>query len=241
MATNIYKAHYSLDSAAWKNVSPEAKKFVSSLLQKDPKQRPSASKALQSPWLMKEYNLKDRAPNAERMQEIEEGLIKSRQASKFQKLACMMIAYRMPAEQLKELRAAFDAIDTSNEGTITYDEFRAALKDKHDYSHAELKQMFNALDENQSGVINYTEFLSATLLTRKRHEDGSIRAVFDKIDKDNTGLINREELKSIIVDQSTTEDAEHLVDEVLESMDKDHDGKISYDEFLSLFNEKNKM
>ena len=40
-----------MEKGKWDDVSPEAKKFVQTLLRLDPKRRPSAKKALESAWM----------------------------------------------------------------------------------------------------------------------------------------------------------------------------------------------
>jgi serine/threonine protein kinase len=50
----VQKAKLHFPSPAWDDVSDEAKQFVKHLLCRDPKKRPTASKALNDPWLNQE-------------------------------------------------------------------------------------------------------------------------------------------------------------------------------------------
>jgi calcium-dependent protein kinase len=238
-ARKIHQGTYSMGGPEWKKVSSPAKRFVRSLLRYEPGRRFSAAQALKSPWLTRTYNAKERAPQEDVMNRIEEDLVKAHKASKFKRVAAMVIAYRMPVDELKELRAAFDAIDVSNCGCITYGEFQTALEQHGNFhfSTDQMKQMFDDLDMSRTGEINYTEFLSAVLLSRRNIEEDRIRAAFDKLDLDRSGFIDRADLVAVLQSHSTTkgaaDDAE--LEKILQELDVDGDGRISYDEFHRLF------
>jgi calcium-dependent protein kinase len=239
IASGIVEGKYQMDSKEWTYVSQPAKDFVSSLLTYDPDKRPTASQALASPWLRKTFSLKDRRPPNEVMNSVKNALVQSAKASNFKKLVAMLIAHKRSNEAIKELREAFDAIDTNNHGTITYWEFRSALKDCN-FSDEELKSMFRGIDVNESGVINYTEFLAMTLESRGRIEEDEIMQAFDRIDADRSGFISKENLCDILDAKCSAENCDAMVQEILDELDSDRDGQISYEEFLEMFREKHR-
>jgi Ca2+-binding EF-hand superfamily protein len=209
------------------------------LLVYDPEKRPTASEALRHQWLRREFSLKDRRPDERLMNIVHNALIQSAKDSRFKKLAMMIIAYNSSAKEIEELREAFDQYDADNNGTITYWEFRKALS-ACNFSEAELKKMFAELDVNETGVINYSEFLAATLETRGRIEEERIAEAFDKLDIDQSGYISKENLCSVLGSKCTAKDCDMLVDELMKEVDENKDGRISYEEFMSMFRSKHK-
>lgn len=246
LAKIIHKGEYSMDGSEWQTVSKDAKSFVQKLLQYTPSERLSAKAALRTPFLQKTYSLAERRPSATSLHRIQRALVDSRKDSKLQKFAMMVVAYRMPVGDIVELRAAFDAMDQNNHGTINYWEFKQALKsyssndddeskNKNKISENDMRRLFQELDRNQTGVINYSEFLAATLDTRMLVERDLIRSAFDKLDLDQSGYIYHKELEELLGDDF---DAQTL-QEVFDQLDEDGDGRISYTEFLKLFDNRN--
>lgn len=52
----VKEGRYSLDDDLWDKKSLEAKEFIKSLLETDPKKRLSATEALESPWIKKKVH-----------------------------------------------------------------------------------------------------------------------------------------------------------------------------------------
>jgi len=241
VSENIVKYQWNKDfeGPEWANVSSDAKKFVSSLLVYDEVDRKSAAQALHSSWLWKTFALESRRPEDEVMNDVTNALLHSANDGKFKRLAMQVVAYNSPTAEIQRLRSAFDAFDTNNAGTITYLEFQQALSQSN-FSEKDMKTMFESIDVNSTGVINYTEFIAATLETRGLIEEERILAAFDKLDSDNSGYISKENLCSILGDKCSDKDCDSTVKELIEGVDTDGDGKISYGEFLVLFRERKK-
>eukprot|EP00565_Helicotheca_tamesis_P003993 CAMPEP_0185729834 /NCGR_PEP_ID=MMETSP1171-20130828/7480_1 /TAXON_ID=374046 /ORGANISM="Helicotheca tamensis, Strain CCMP826" /LENGTH=520 /DNA_ID=CAMNT_0028398761 /DNA_START=128 /DNA_END=1690 /DNA_ORIENTATION=+ len=230
----IMRCDYNFNGPGWRHVSTEAMKFVSSLLVLDPKERLTADEALKHRWLDSNYKLSDRRPSEDVMQDVEGGLVDYGNTSDFKRMALMVVAHKSSTEEIAELRAAFDQYDSTNDGTITLDEFKLALS-KSNYSEEEVEKMFAELDIDKNGKIYYTEFIAATLEVCGRIEEDRLAEAFDKIDDDDTGYITGKNLKNLLGKDYTLEKANKL----LEEADLDKDGKISFDEFLRMFHKKN--
>ena len=59
-----------------------------------------------------------------------------------QKMALMVIAHQSTTDEILELRKAFDAYDTANNGTIQLSEFQAALKSVGSHDEKQIEEMF---------------------------------------------------------------------------------------------------
>ena len=132
-----------------------------------------------------------------------------------------------------ELRKVFDQYDTANNGTIQYAEFLAALK-KLKYDDAQIKEMFDSVDVDGSGLIHYTEFLAAALEAHGHIEEEQLAEAFDRLDADDSGFITKANLREIMGSTYTKEKA----DEFIKEADLDGNGKISWDEFKTMFGKK---
>ncbi|GMI01172.1 hypothetical protein TrST_g826 [Triparma strigata] len=127
-----------------------------------------------------------------------------------------------------EIRATFDRYDTDNSGSLSLTELEAALKDSRlPAYHA--KEVFEIADTNHDGKIDYKEF--EVFVTQKEH---LLHSTFVKFDKSRTGYINKEDLNNVLTEMDlhpTKKD----VDVLMEILDDDKSGQISYSEFRDHF------
>jgi Ca2+-binding EF-hand superfamily protein len=119
-----------------------------------------------------------------------------------------------------ELRKCFDQYDTTNNGTISYDEFMAGLKDNN-YSEERVKDIFESMDINKNGVIMYTEFIAATLEAQGHIEEERVAEAFDRIDSDDSGFISKENLAEFLGEEKSSSE----IREIIADIDKDGDGQ----------------
>ena len=103
----------------------------------------------------------------------------------------------------------------------------------------EIDEMFLLVDENGDGEIDFEEFL--TLMRLRMGESGedaeqNLRDVFNIFDADGSGYIDRHEMRLICAKlaQDLTEDE---IIQLIEVVDKDGDGEISFEEFKALVTE----
>jgi len=224
----IMRCDYNFNHPGWESISDEAKAFVKSLIEMDPKKRLDAQEALDHKWQSKAFPLSDRKPSVKTMQDVENNLLTFSNTSELRKLALVMVAHHSSTDEISELRKVFDQYDTANDGTISYDEFEKALEGSS-FSDAEVKKAFESLDINKTGTILYTEFLAAALDAQGYIEEERIANAFDRIDSDDTGYISRDNLLDLLGQNCPPE----RVDELIAEADDNKDGKISFDEFLA--------
>ena len=146
--------------------------------------------------------------------------------------------------QREALNACFRYLDRDQDSVITRNDLKIALekthgKDKSDKIERMLQDTFDRVDVKKTGAIGYSEFLAAAaddqvLLTKE-----NLRATFDAFDKSKTGTITMDDLNEIFSEgikrRSVTK---REVKKIMQQVDVNGDGEISFDEFCSIMRAK---
>jgi Ca2+-binding EF-hand superfamily protein len=113
-------------------------------------------------------------------------------------------------------------------------EFKAALKPYH-YTAEDVERMFIGMDLDGTGKVHYSEFLAATIEAHGALSEERIADAFDRLDSDDSGYITKQNIMDFLGDTISEDYANTIIDEA----DIYHDHRISYEEFLALWNESN--
>merc|ERR1712039_1143058 len=116
--------------------------------------------------------------------------------------------------------------------------------DVGEMAQAGMVEIMCQLDPTGSGTVEYTEFLAATMSKEQYLREDVCRAAFVRLDSDCDGLLSRRDLARLLADKDGIRDAgleganiSELMSELesmLKEVDEDHDGGISFDEFMDL-------
>lgn len=224
MIDRIMRCDYTFEKDYWRPVSLEAKDFISHLLVLDPRARFTAEKAQKHIWLSKAFRLSSRAPTAQMSELVAENLLVYKDTAQLKKIALNVIAYQSSTEEILQLRKAFGQFDTGNNGIISYDEFKAGIRDKCSLSDEETKHLFDSIDVNQNGHIMYTEFIAATLEAQGFVDEERIAEAFERLDIDNSGYISRQNMLDFLGGDAKMDD----IIEMLRESDEDNDGQSTF-------------
>jgi len=213
----------------WKGVSKEAKDFCCQMMQKQPKDRLSATAAKDHPWIKMASTIhkgEDIAVEMQRHNEVVASLQAFSEADDLKKLALEVIAFATPPSKLEELRGVFVKMDADDSGTISRAEFRNAMSLCDDVPAERVEQMYSQMDVDGSGEVDYTEFLSATLSAQK-HSNASIMNAFTTLDTDGDGYITNMDIQQSLAGQMS----QSAIKEMLEVATGSRDGKVSFQDF----------
>jgi len=213
----------------WKGVSKEAKDFCCQMMQKQPKDRLSATAAKDHPWIKMASTIHkgtDIAVEMQRHNEVVASLQAFSEADDLKKLALEVIAFATPPSKLEELRGVFIKMDEDDSGTISRAEFRNAMSLCDDVPAERVEQMYSQMDVDGSGEVDYTEFLSATLSAQK-HSNASIMNAFTTLDTDGDGYITNMDIQQSLAGQMS----QNAIKEMLEVATGSRDGKVSFQDF----------
>mmetsp|Transcript_49665 Transcript_49665/g.144028 ORF Transcript_49665/g.144028 Transcript_49665/m.144028 type:complete len:546 (+) Transcript_49665:115-1752(+) len=222
----IKSGMYEMEQPQWNWVSEQAKDLVRKLLVVDPTKRITADQSLHHPWIAKRDELQAAQHAVDRS--IVDALCKFARASKFRRACMSVMAWSLSYEDRLSVRDAFLELDATRQGTIKLWELKKVLEDKFGMPDEEVMGIFKALDSSHDSEVHYSEFLAAMASSRIALRDDLLLATFKRFDTHGSGCITKEDLRQVLGD--TFEGAQ--VDDLLKDADENHDGKISYEEFL---------
>ncbi|CAF1374678.1 unnamed protein product [Rotaria sp. Silwood1] len=145
---------------------------------------------------------------------------------------------KLSSHQIQELHDAFNLFDRDKSGTISSSEIKQiliALNFKP--TDSLLRKVMKEMDSNGNGTIEFEEFVKVmgSIYERKFTED-EMRRAFTCFDTDQSGYITIDELRQVLHQLNQNISEQRIVD-ALNQIDIDHDGKISFEEFVQLFHE----
>lgn len=214
----------------WPKVSDNAKDLVKKMLNPDPTKRLTAQEVLDHPWLQ---NAK-KAPNVSLGETVKARLKQFSMMNKLKKRALRVIAEHLSVEEVAGIKEGFQLMDTSNKGKIDINELRVGLqKLGHQIPDSDLQILMEAGDVDKDGHLDCAEFVAISVHLRKMGNDEHLKKAFEFFDKNQTGYIEIEELRDALANEIDT-NSEEIVNAIMQDVDTDKDGRISYDEFAGM-------
>ena len=132
------------DGEIWKVISAEAKNFITSLLILDPAQRLTAKAAMSHSFVTNSNMLCPVKPDPSFSPKVVRNLLRYSKSNIFKKIALFLVARKMTPDEILDLRMIFSEFDTSHDGTISFEEFKAALAQYH-YTEEKLATIFRSI------------------------------------------------------------------------------------------------
>lgn len=215
----------------WPLVSEKAKSLVRQMLEPDPKCRLTAQQVLDHPWIQ---NAKH-APEVSLGDAVRSRLKQFTAMNKLKKKALQVVAELLSGEEVDGLKDLFNLMDTNKTGKLTFEEFKAGLhKSGSQLADNDIQQLMEAAGVDENGTIDYPKFVALTVHLQRMDSDEYLHKAFAHFDLDENGFIDFDELKQALSDQLPSEDATELITDVMNEVDVDKDGQISYEEFASM-------
>lgn len=241
----VEKAKFTFDPPEWTKVSDDAKALITQMLTDDPAQRISAAEALNHTWIV----TKQKAAKVE-TSALDGALGNMKKFQGTQKLAqatlLFMASKLATVEETKELTKIFRNLDKNGDGQLDRRELIEGYKqlmelkgesaetaDTTDQQvvETEVDKILSSVDFDSNGFINYSEFLSVNIKKNLKLSRERLWQTFQKFDLDGSGKISNSEMAEVFgmtaVDDATWQ-------EILRETDKNNDGEVDFDEFVSM-------
>ncbi len=154
-------------------------------------------------------------------------------SNKLRKAVLTYIASRLSEEEIKKIKAIFQTIDVDNDGKLSLEEMKKAIALADGMKMENIDELFKSIDTDNSGNIEYTEFISASIEKNIYLNEEKLRDAFKLFDADQSGKISRDEIIKVLkMDKQSKE-----IDAIMAKHDKNKDGEIDFDEFLTMMKE----
>jgi len=223
---------FDFPSPEWDDISDSAKAFVTFLLQQPAELRPTASGAMDHPWIIEHAPTKateDRKKILSRQSVRGSVFQKYLGMQKLKKAALVTIAKNLSHEDIGTLEDVFQQVDTRGNG-------RMSLIDIHDSIirteklpaeiQAELVAMKEDLSLSEDDTINWKAFLAATVDKNLVMREDKIRYAFDHFAHgENKDYLTLADFDKIFEGDNAE------AREVFKFLDKNVDGKVLFEDF----------
>lgn len=148
-------------------------------------------------------------------------------------------------ELLSILERGF-AHHAGGDAVIDLADLQRALRVRNEYF---ARRVLAVLDRDGDGVVRKDEFLEAVRALIVGSDEDKLRFAFRLHDHDDNGALDRDELLRMIVislaesesSERVTQTAEQLVTALMSKVDRDRDGRISFDELLAYVRTRPKL
>jgi Ca2+-binding EF-hand superfamily protein len=149
----------------------------------------------------------------------------------------------LTADEVLEIKEAFDLFDSDGSGSISVDELKQALRNLGiDARNQTLSNMMNDLDKNGDQNIDFDEFIdmmTAKMSDTDNRED--LLKVFNLFLGEDAGTRNDkikiQHLRRVAKELNEAMSEDEL-NEMIARADLDKDGAVSFDEFFSIMTKK---
>lgn len=206
--------------------SPQAKEFLEGLLDRDRNKRLTAKKALKHPWIQN-------PPKHPVADKVVSGWTQLHQQSMLAQFVTKKLVEQMDSAEKKRLGRAYFELDGDGDKSLTFAEVCDALFPDGGDHNDQVRKIFSKIDLDGDGSVSYEEFVFASVQMEIQGTlKNQAKEIFEEWDTNRDGMVDLNELKKAMV-QNEVSDAD--IEAMLGEADIDGDGKISFDEFCTLF------
>lgn len=203
----ILKCQYApMVGGRWDDISKDAKDFVVSLLQHDPKARPTAAQALESKWIRlcidsSRASLEGLLERGSQAGVQSKDIDSHRYVAEFRRRAWRVLTTRFSLSLLEQLESRLSQLDDTGNGFVQIDTLLMTIQEIGG-SQLTTSDM-NTLKEDPSLTgyehpIEYIDFIDEVKRGRERNIIDNLAASLDTMDGDNSRQVTITEILSLL-------------------------------------------
>ena len=146
----------------------------------------------------------------------------------------------VPREELIVLKEIFYSFDKNNDGKLSKEEFLLGLDiskfENEPLYRNSIDGLYKNIDADNDGYIEFEEFVRASISKELIITETNLRIAFNVFDRDKSGGISPSELKYLLGEYNLHA-KDNLWNKMIEQIDLNKDGQISYEEFKKMMME----
>lgn len=213
--------------------TPESKKFISKLLNRNVDVRPTAKEALDDDWLRSELN---ENVNEEVFVKSLENMIEFLNTNNLRKtIFSYILSRKIYDDDNIELMKLFEKTDKDKNGYIDenelFEQYGKYFPGTVEQEWEMIKTLMKSVDLNKSGKMSYSEFLIVSNKINKSMNMERMKEIFNFFDFNHNNYIEAEDLKRVFGDTSL-QIVKYQV--MIQEFDKNGDKKLSFQEFIDM-------
>lgn len=138
----------------------------------------------------------------------------------------------------REIREAFEMLDTNGDGLISAEELQAFFVNKLGVqkSLSDAQKMIDGKDKNGDGMIDLSEFIA---LMQGIKRNTGLKSAFHTYDTNGDGRISRTELCQFFETHQRNLLSKEQLDSLMKELDTNEEGEIDYEEFKKMMKNYN--
>lgn len=143
---------------------------------------------------------------------------------------------KLSEKEIENLKKEFDGIDKDHSGELDLKELKTFM-DLNNLEPQFANLALKLFDKDGNGQISFDEFIEFTKALGKLDKDPMTlqKMLFSTLDKDGSGDLDVKEIHSFFNYFSPEPITEEDVQNIVDNLDEDGDGKLSFDEIMRAF------
>ena len=206
----------------FENISTQGKNLIKSMINKNPKYRITAEKALKSNWFITLETKKTlKVPNNE-YKNILHNIETFKRTNKLQELALSFLVHNIPdIDDIRNINKVYSNFNSSFDGKMPLKQLQEGFENYLNSKSLEksefdkkMKGIFDLLDTNKNDFIDYEEFCRGGIDKQLFTDKDVLQFAFDFIDKDSSGNVNFQDLRLILSKDDNNKEVEQIIEEL---------------------------
>jgi calcium-dependent protein kinase len=232
---SVRTGKFDFPSPEWDDISATAKEFVRYLLQKDPRERPTALQAMNHRWIQMHVSVDGKVsekPSLLRNTDRGTTFQKFLAMQKLKKAALLAIASNLTQAEVGSLGDIFCRIDQSGDGVMTLTELDDAISRGSfpQEIQADISSLKEELRLSDTDTFSWKAFLAATMDKSLVIREDKIKFAFDHFKHSDTDYLTLEDFVAMFKSEAQAK-------EIFVFLDSDCDGKVSFEDFRNAMEE----
>ncbi|CAH8636734.1 hypothetical protein MS3_00003752 [Schistosoma haematobium] len=148
------------------------------------------------------------------------------------------MALKLNTMDRRALIEKFHQMDKNCDGVLTPSEIRLCVQ-RSGLPPSKVDEFLRLFDLSGDNMITLQEYICALGLQPPPPKDiNQWKMAFNSIDKDKSGYLSSDEIRTLLHECGYNRYTQDEIDKWIETVDKNGDGKISFDEFVIFLNNK---